>query len=141
MRREDMALRFADEARGGTPLSLDVLEDEPNQKIIRGLHRLALAPGQEFDVSLSFQWRGSAAERQTFDCLNLMYFRHPVGLLRYRVVTPPGLKQPRVRAFGIGVSDPSLASQTVESLPGQPCKYEFAIKSPRPVVYLIDLER
>ncbi len=122
-------------------MGIDILEDEPNQKIIRGLHRLALAPGEEFDVSLSFRWRGSKAEPQTFDCLNLMYFRHPVGQLRYRVVTPPGLKQPRVRAFGIGVSDPDLASQTVEAPPGQRCRYEFSIKSPSPVVYLIDLER
>ena len=140
MKLANMALKAADEADSGAALRYDVVRDEPNQKVIRVLHRLELAAGASFDISLRFQWQASPEEPNRFDCVNLMYFRHPVGTLKYHVLTAVQPKQPAVRAFGVAEVRPELLNERAQAAQGGEYEYTFEIARPRPLVYLIDLE-
>ena len=113
--------------------------DTPNQKIIRVLHSLELEPEGVFDISLNFRWQASLTEPNYFDGMNLMYFKHPVGCLRYRVRLPWKPAQPKVRAHGIEEFRPQLTEERYLEADGS-CIYTFEINNPEPLAYLIYFE-
>jgi 3',5'-cyclic AMP phosphodiesterase CpdA len=102
-RRSDLGLRFLITGSPAMPvtkmklkaqdaqqreLQYEVEVDHPNQKMILVLHRTPLSSGEEFDITLDFEWQASVHEPPEYDGINLNYFKFPVNLLTYSVVVP-----------------------------------------------------
>jgi 3',5'-cyclic AMP phosphodiesterase CpdA len=125
----------------GRKLDLKAIIDYPTQKVIKVSYFSPLSVGSEFDITLNFQWQASKAEPNNFDGMNLMYFRHSVGCLRYRINLPWQPVGQRVIAYGIDQSDPETnGPPTTDTLPDGTYSYSFEITNPKPLAYLIWLK-
>lgn len=142
---EEMNLQAIDNLAPQSPdrqpvrLTVKKVKDYPTQKVIRVLHDLQKAPGDEFDITLCFQWQASEEEPNDFDGVNLMCFRHPISRLVYRAVVPWKPAQPKVRAQGVIEQEPELKDEKRKRLEHGSEEYCFEIDNPRPLAYLIYL--
>lgn len=123
----------------GNDLDTEILLDRSNQKVIRGLQRTLLRPGDLFDVTLRFDWQATESEPNDFDGINLMPFRNPVNRLRYSATLPWQPSQARVLAYGVQNVTPELKDESLKQVEGpSPCfEYSFEIVEPNPMAYLI----
>lgn len=137
MKVKHMALAARDNVKN-EELAYDVLRDRANRKVIRVLPRLQMKPGDQFDVTLSFQWQATESEPNDFDGINLMTFRNPVGCLSYSATLAWNPAQARVLAYGVEDIVPELQDVLLE--PGTllgTFKYSFNMDKPKPMAYLI----
>jgi len=138
MNWEDMHIK-ATNNKNSSELSYELLLDTPFKKVIQVLHRLQLAPNEEFDIILSFQWQATEYEPNNFDGMNLMYFRHPVGEMRYQVNLPWIPAQPNISVYGPEKRTPKIAEEKlVEENGGQ--QYLVVIVEPEALPYLVRFE-
>lgn len=147
-RASELRLRATDNARN-EEIEPSVLFNEPNRKVVRVRPRKLLAPGEEFDVTLRFQWQATRDEPNHLDALNLMYFhpdkrkKHVARTLRYTVTLPWEPAQTSVRI--LGTQDRAAVCKCYETpalVPaeagGKPkYRFSFEIEDPRPVTYFI----
>lgn len=139
MKYDDMKVSATDS--DGNSLDAKPLIDYPTQKVIRVSYYKPLKFGGVFDLTLRFQWQASMIEPNNFDGMNLMYFRHPVGSLKYRVKLPWQPVGQRVIAYGIDESDPETNQPpATEKLSDGTYSFSFEITNPKPLAYLIRLK-
>jgi hypothetical protein len=118
-------------------LLADPKVDHPYQKVILVSDPLKFAPGEQFDVTLHFEWQASKDQPNHFDGMNLMYFRHGVKHLKYHVRFPWKAKHTKVMAYGIKRLHLTPDKETYFQGIGGGHVYTFEIVEPRPLAYLI----
>lgn len=134
MKSEAMGIKAIDNETQ-QELHIELIVDDFRQKIIRVLHKLELEPLEDFDISLKFNWQASKDEPHDFDGLNLMYFKHPIGCLKYQVYLPWTPKQPRTRAYAPDEYRPDI-EEVIEPETDRGFLYSIKIDNPKPLPYL-----
>jgi hypothetical protein len=137
MKKERMNLRATNNV-DGSPLSVHVVSDRPHQKVVHVLSRTLMRPNSSFDITLHFAWQATESEPNDFDGINLMSFRHPVKLLRYRAILPWQPAQAKVLAYGVQNSVPPLQNESLTQSTQSGCyEYSFEIENPDPLAFLV----
>ena len=132
---EELALKTQDNL-ASNPLGIDLIADNPNQKVFRIVHSTEKCDGDPFDITYDFTWQCSPSEPNHFDAFNLMYFTHPVKRFSYSVTLPWMPVGPSVRACGLTVEDVKRR-ESLEDLGSGTWRYSFKIDGPRSVGLLI----
>jgi hypothetical protein len=138
MKEEHMNLSAVNNLDGDN-LTLEVISDEPHQKVIHVRSRMLMQPGDKFDITLFFAWQATASEPHDFDGINLMSFRHRVDKVTYRVALAWRPAQARVLAYGVTNFVPKLENQTLQPSAAHSgyWEYSFSLEPPQPMAYLI----
>jgi 3',5'-cyclic AMP phosphodiesterase CpdA len=137
MKRKHMNLSATNNL-DGDKLTLEVISDEPHQKVIHVRSRMLMQPGDKFDITLFFAWQATASEPHDFDGINLMSFRHRVEKVTYRAVLAWRPAQTKVLAYGVSNFAPGLLNQTSKSADSSGYwEYSFELEDPQPMAYLI----
>lgn len=141
MRFEDMKVSaFDNRANKSLPLPQLLGEDDPYQKVIQAFYELPLSKGALFDITFNFEWQSSDVEPNDFDGFNLMQFGHPIERVEYRVTLPWRPIAPKVKAYGIEPTEPTLKERALEQAPDSSWVYRFAIDKPAQLAYLVFLK-
>ena len=120
----------------GAEANGETITDDETQKVVRVSPKgRALKIGDEFDVTLHFEWQASDVERNDFDGFNLMNMRYPVGKLEYHVTYPWQAARIDVREY---VLEHCSAECEIDlQYDGSKSKLTIVFPRPKPVVYLI----
>ena len=121
----------------GDELACTTVHDAPHRKIIRVEPRTAISVGTAVDMTLSFEWQANTSEPNTFDAINLMWFRHQVGSMKYRASTPWRPRQ--VQLHSIGLRTTPLFPDGLAPRGGNDGLWEFSfeLERPEPLAYLL----
>src|SRR5262249_51185093 len=108
------------------------------QKRVRVRHLNQLTAGDQFDVTLSFEWEIARYERLAYDGINLMYFRHPVQRVQYRALLTWEPKHITVHGYGVErISVIKREQSCHEDLSAGGWRYSTSIDEPAPIAYWI----
>jgi len=132
MKTPDMGIVAEDSNRNR--LQVDTVKNFPNQKVLFVHYDKPLMPGSDFDLTLSFKWQSTANEPNDYDGVNLMYFEHPVNMLRYKAQLPWKPVDPKVISYAITESDVLIPD--VKKQANGTYLYSFEIEKPKPLAYL-----
>lgn len=132
-------LKATAQDQAGASLFLDCPFNSGTQKLIRVLHPLPVKPGDEFDITLGFEWQATQEYPNHYDAFNLLYFLKGIDLVSYRVRLPWKPAQFNVSAYGLRKSDLNIADFQARQNDDGTYEYAFKIYNPKPLVYLISL--